>query len=251
MTLDELMAPFVEDPAGAVLLFDFDGTLAPIVADPAAAVAGPGVSQRLARLARGYRLVAVVSGRPVSYLGAHLPPDLHLSGLYGLESAIDGEVELRPGADRWRASVAAAADAMTALGGGVVVERKGLSVTVHYRNDPGRAEDVHRAAEQVAVETGLLARPAKMSVELHPPVATDKGLVVTELADGARSALYVGDDRGDLPAFAALAALRVRGVQTAAVAVATEEAPAELLAAADAAVDGPDGVVVLLDQLLG
>ena len=55
-----------------------------------------------------------------------------------------------------------------------------------------------------------------MSVELHPPVDIDKGTVVADLAADADSALYAGDDVGDLPAFAALDALAARGGATSA-----------------------------------
>ncbi len=40
-----------------------------------------------------------------------------------------------------------------------------------------------------------------MSVELRPPVKTDKGTVVDELASGLGAACFFGDDLGDLPAF--------------------------------------------------
>jgi trehalose 6-phosphate phosphatase len=102
----------------------------------------------------------------------------------------------------------------------------------------------------LAADTGLVARPAKMSVELHPPVDADKGMVVRELANGATGALYAGDDLGDLPAFAALRALRGEGLVTLAVAVNSPELPAGVRAAAELVVDGPDGVLGLLDGLL-
>src|SRR4051812_8239399 len=59
-------------PARTALLCDFDGTLAPIVDDPAAAGPLPGAVEVLARLSERLGLVAVVSGRPVSFLTAQL-----------------------------------------------------------------------------------------------------------------------------------------------------------------------------------
>ena len=90
--------------------------------------------------------------------------------------------------------------------------------------------------------TGLLARPARMSVELHPPVAIDKGTVVQHWAAGAGTVLVAGDDHGDLAAFDALRSLRAQGVVGFGVAVDGPEAPAELLAAADVVVEGPAGL---------
>ena len=59
----------------------------------------------------------------------------------------------------------------------------------------------------------------------------------------------MGDDAGDLPAFAALDRFAAAGGTALRVAVASDEAPPELLAAADLLVDGPEGVVALLRQL--
>lgn len=248
--LATVLAPMRAHPASSVLLFDYDGTLAPIVDDPAAAIASPGVDDALALLTERFQRVGVISGRPVAFLSDHLPASVHLSGLYGLESAHGGRTTVRDGVEHWRQSIGEAADAMDALGlGGVVVERKGLSVTVHYRNGPASAPAVEAEATALAEASGLHARPAKMSVELHPPVPTDKGAVVRELADGATAVLYVGDDLGDVAAFSALADLRATGTVTVAVAVTSAEAPAELIDAADVTVDGPEGVLDLLAGL--
>jgi trehalose 6-phosphate phosphatase len=78
----------------------------------------------------------------------------------------------------------------------------------------------------------------------------DKGTALTGLAGerGARSVLFCGDDLGDLPAFAALRALRAGGIPGCAVASASAESP-RVAAAADLVVDGPGGVVELLTEL--
>ena len=47
----------------------------------------------------------------------------------------------------------------------------------------------------------LEVRAAKMSVELHPPLPADKGTALEALAGGMAAVAYVGDDRGDLPAY--------------------------------------------------
>jgi trehalose 6-phosphate phosphatase len=88
-----------------------------------------------------------------------------------------------------------------------------------------------------------------MSVELRPPVETDKGTVVSDVGAGLEAVCFVGDDHGDMPAFDRLSRLREAGVSTLAVAVASPETPAALLAAADLIVDGPAGVLEFLHQL--
>ena len=123
-------------------------------------------------------------------------------------------------------------------------------------------------------------------LEVRPPVELNKGLGVTALLDGRRpspprldssaphaapldgqrpegvrspaessalrAALYVGDDATDLDAFRGLRSLVQRGALECAVCVAvrSDEAPPELLAEADLAIDGPDGVRELLEALL-
>jgi trehalose 6-phosphate phosphatase len=61
--------------------------------------------------------------------------------------------------------------------------------------------------------------------------------------------VVVGDDHGDLPAFAAVSALTADGYQGLRVGVRSTEAPAELLERADLIVDGPEGVLDLLRRL--
>lgn len=245
------LAPLVVDPAATVLLFDFDGTLSPIVDDPALAAPLPGVTELLDRLAARYRTVGAVSGRPVDFLAAHLPPSVALSGLYGLEAVVGGRRVEHPTAPTWRDQVAGAvADARRLGPADLLVEAKGLSATLHYRGRPELADVVRALAGDLADGHGLEARAAKMSVELHPRVDADKGHAVRDLARGASAVLYAGDDLGDLPAFGALAELRAAGLATVGVAVVAPELPEAVRAAADVLVDGPSGVLDLLRALL-
>jgi trehalose 6-phosphate phosphatase len=99
----QLMAPLVADPPRSAIVTDFDGTLSPIVDDPGRARPLDGAADLLGRLARRFAIVAVVSGRPVSFLAEQLAgavAPVRLVGLYGLEwSGSDGVVspEPRPG----------------------------------------------------------------------------------------------------------------------------------------------------------
>ena len=65
-----------------------------------------------------------------------------------------------------------------------------------------------------------------------------------------RAALYAGDDAADLEAFTELGRARDDGVAVLRVAVRAAETPSDLLDAADAIVDGPDGLVELLRELV-
>jgi trehalose 6-phosphate phosphatase len=247
--VDDPFDPFRAAPATAAILTDFDGTLSPIVDDPAAAAPLPGAVDVLHRLAARYGVVGVVSGRPVSYLARHLGEELWLSGLYGLETLDHGRRVEATEAATWRPAVDEAVARAQVLFG-PAVEPKGLSLTVHFRTRPELGAEVRAWADEEAGRSGLVVRSAKASLELHPPVAADKGTVVEAAAAGMTAVCFLGDDVGDLPAFGALDRLAASGVRTVKVAVSTPEAPAELLSGADVIVEGPEGALALLEALL-
>lgn len=243
------------DPSRAGVFVDFDGTLSPIVSDPASASPHPDAAALLARLSERWGRVVVVSGRPVAYLLSHLAGAgrTELYGLYGLErsSAASGAIRAVPEAEAWRPAVAEAAEtAERTAPAGVYVERKGLTVTIHYRNASDRAGWVERMASDLQARSGLEAHGGKMSVELRPPVRVDKGTVLRDLATGLSAVIFAGDDLGDLPAFAEMSRMRAGGVAVLSVASGGDETPPEVLEAADLVVEGPDGVVGLLQELL-
>lgn len=247
------LEPFRAAPATAAVMLDFDGTLAPIVDDPARAVPVDGAVEVLAALAGRLGVVAVVSGRPAAYLAERLhgASGVVLAGLYGLERVVGGRIVESPEAARWGREAGALADrAQTEAPAGVLVERKGPVVALHVRTAPEHQGWIDHFAQREADATGMVAHPGRMSVELRPPSGGDKGAVVAELGAGLSAVSFFGDDRGDLPAFAALGELRGRGATTLAVAVDSPEAPPELLAAADVVVDGPPAVLAGLRTLL-
>ena len=252
LSVTELLAPFRADPATTGVFSDFDGTLAAIVDDPGAARPLPGVVEVLGELARRYGRVGVISGRPAAFLQAHLGGQgLFLSGLYGLEFVEEDGVRAIPEVERWRRVVEEVAGAAEAgLPPGVSVERKGLSVTVHHRLDPSQEPASKAWTAKQAETTGLVMHRARMSYELRPPVERDKGTVLAEAADGRRQVCFLGDDRGDLEAFDALDRMAAGGATVLRVAVASAEAPPEMLERADVVVDGPEGSLSVLRALL-
>jgi trehalose 6-phosphate phosphatase len=248
--MSERLAALRENAAHAGILSDFDGTLAKIVDEPADARPLEGVPELLDELAGTYAVVAVLSGRPVSFLTRWLPSSVVLSGLYGLEVVRDGVAVDNPHAAPWRAIVDEVFEVAHLSGPDRMrVEHKGVSLTLHYRGNPEIEPEVHAFAQQLAERSGLSVRPARMSIELHPPVDVDKGTALRDLTAGLAAVCFVGDDVGDLPAFRALDDLAAEGVACVRIGVRSEEAPSELLDAVDLVVDGPEGVRDLLAQL--
>jgi trehalose 6-phosphate phosphatase len=229
---------------------DFDGTLADIVERPEDARARADVAAVLGALVPEYGAVGVVSGRPVEFLRAQLPvPGLALVGQYGLERLVGDRVEADPLVEPFLPAVTEAADRAEAELPGVLVERKGrIAVTLHWRTDAASGVAAQAWADRVAAGSGLVLYPTRMAVELRPPVGVDKGSAVADLAQGARVAMFAGDDHGDLAAFDRLGEMARDGALDTAVRVAVRspEEPAELLARTDVAVAGPAGFVDLL-----
>ena len=247
-------------PRHALVAADFDGTLAPIVARPQDARPYPGALPALTALAGAVGTVAVITGRPaadaVALGGLGAVPGLVVIGHYGWQRWQDGELTATPAppaVERARAALPGVLRAAQAPDG-TWVEDKAHAVAVHTRAtaDPRAALDrLREPLGELATRLGLAAEPGRFVIELRPP-GVDKGSALSGLVreKTARSVLFCGDDLGDLPAFAAVRALRSDGVPGCAVASASAESP-QVAAAADLVVAGPEGVVELLTALAG
>ena len=253
-SLPASLHPLVAEPGRSGLCLDFDGTLSPIVKDPATARPLPGVPALLGALAARFAMVAVISGRPLSFLQDVLgsPSGVHLVGLYGLERAgPDGARIVADGAEPWEAVIGDVVARATAESpDGVHVEPKGFTVTLHWRTEPRDQRWVEEFAALEVERRGLVAHHARASLELGPPLPVDKGSVVRVLAGGLHAVAAFGDDLGDLPAFDALSDLATEGLAVARVAVIDEESPPEVAERADVLVQGAHGAIALLEELL-
>ncbi len=254
------LAPLLVDPSTTAVITDFDGTLAPIVADPYSARPSDAAVDVLVSLSAAFGVVAVVSGRPVAFLEERLVVSgldrrsrpIRFVGLYGLEwSWGDGRVTAAPEAERWRPVVADATERFRAAAPpGVLVEPKGLTVTLHWRAAPDAEEWVRIQVAAEEDRSGLRAHPGRLSTELRPPLAVDKGSVVRQVVVGCGAACFLGDDIGDLPAFAALRSLAAdSGIAAVSIAVVDAESAEEVAEAADVQLSGPDEAVRVLRWL--
>ena len=188
---------------GALLAFDFDGTLAPIVADPALAALRPSTRRLLARLARRSTCV-VLSGRAVDDVAARLAGVgiVHVVGNHGAAFALtpSARAAARSRAARWLARLSAALEGRP----GLRLEDNGLSLAVHYRRapDPQAARRAIRRAARALPGVRLL--DGKRVVNVLPARAPHKGAVLAALARRLRAhcVLFLGDDLTDEAAFA-------------------------------------------------
>lgn len=214
---DAAMGRFADlDVKGVALLLDFDGTLVDIAPTPDAVHVSDELRASLTRLLdKTGGATALVSGRSIATLDRLIgTPILPAIGGHG------AEMRLRPGAD-----VVGIApplpDAMKRRLGeargfdpGIVVEDKGYSFTLHYRNAPRQEQALreHIAAVRAAFphEAAEVQR-GKAVFEVKRP-GLSKGSAVRELMTHApfagRTPVFIGDDETDKTVFALLPALK-------------------------------------------
>lgn len=245
MDLDDALDLLRAAPERTGIFTDFDGTLSEIVDVPQAAVATEGAVETLEALAGRFAVVAVVSGRSLDDLRMRLDVQhVLLAGSYGRERS-DRRSGRRP-AEGWE-PVAAAAAAMIAELPGVVLERKGAGVALHYRAVPALEPEVRERAAVLAREFELDVLPGRLVAELVQPGPGKADAIATIVAEHELSTLLVaGDDVADLEAFAWA---RDADATSVLVAVTSEEAPPGLEATGDVVVDGPAELVALLRRL--
>lgn len=249
-------AALSEAPAG--LLTDFDGTLSPIVADPALAQLVDGADGALARLVKRLAVVAIVTGRePMQARELTGVPGILIAGNHGLEwlePGADGPTA-PPGTEAVRRDLDRVVSRIPELPG-VVVEHKGVSASVHYRNAPD--PDAARSAilDALGEVEGLRVGHGRMVVELRPIGLGDKGTAARAIVErfGLRGAVVMGDDVTDVDMFEAVAELRAVGKLRAAiigVGGPNHVVPPELAAAADVVLVDPADAAALLAILAG
>ena len=211
-----------------LLLLDYDGTLAPIAPRPDLATLPPAARQALLRLARRERYtLGLVSGRGLADLTEMVGlPGLIYAGNHGLEirgpePELELELELNfvhPEAARLRPELDALLVGLKErLAGydGVLVEGKGLTLSVHYRLTPEELRgEVHAGFDAVvapAQEAGRVrVTRGKEVLEVRPNVAWDKGRAIARIAESFPAgtlAVFFGDDLTDEDGFAAVHAL--------------------------------------------
>jgi trehalose 6-phosphate phosphatase len=202
-----------------MLLTDYDGTLTAIVERPELAFLPESTGQLLRALSRKHNFtVGVISGRALADLKSRVGiSGLVYAGNHGLEIEGPGIRFVSPVAEELRPILRIlhyVLDRALSTIRGVLVENKGLSLSVHYRlvdsHKTGEIEDiVKRVAGPVEANGKARITSGKKVFEVRPAVNWDKGKAIKLLMKrygkgGRRSGLmpiYLGDDLTDEDGF--------------------------------------------------
>ncbi len=201
---------------------DYDGTLTPIVEDPSKVSLPPHHKEVIASLLRREKhFVCIISGRAIEQLREFIGLDgLVLAGNHGMEIAgpnisYVNEVALR--SKPFLREIAEILKRKLCDLEGVLVEDKGLTVSVHYRTVPVKRHPslerlFYREIRRFLASKDIIVTRGKRVLEVRPNVVWDKGSAVKWilglLSDsplkGRPYPIYMGDDETDEDAFRAL-----------------------------------------------
>jgi trehalose 6-phosphate phosphatase len=202
--------------AQVALFLDFDGTLSPFAGHPDQAQMSPGVRQLLQRLASMPKvLVGIISGRELEDVRKRVGlPELIYAGNHGLEIRGLELKYLQPAAEAVRGALQRMSIELRSrlrTVSGVLVENKGLTASIHYRMVADRdREYVRSVVDAVVVSQAepFVRTDGHLVFEVRPQVEWHKGnavrWILERLAVAGSRAVYIGDDRTDEDAFAAL-----------------------------------------------
>ena len=202
-----------------VLLSDYDGTLTPIVSRPDEAVLSTEVREKLCALAKKPAFsVGIISGRSLSEIKAMVGIEgIYYAGNHGLEIDGPGLKFINPAAKAAQATIKDLGQQFSAKLGnieGVIVEDKGLSLSIHYRLV--KKDEVNIVAEIFHQITSPRLRDGKIKVtsgkkvwEVRPPIDWHKGKAVEAIIKEMKAVIkyerlltiYLGDDTTDEDAF--------------------------------------------------
>jgi len=202
-----------------LLVADYDGTLTPIVERPDLANLPKSTKQLLQALARQRRFtLGIISGRALTDLKTMVGINgITYAGNHGLEIEGPDIRFVHPLAEEFRLILSLTHSVLSqALGTikGVLVENKGLTLSVHYRQVAAdKSTEVKSIFDRIAQGAETLGKiriaSGKKVYEIRPALAWDKGKAIKMLMKmygkgGRKSRLlpvYIGDDMTDEDGF--------------------------------------------------
>lgn len=202
-------APLPSARSDWAYFLDVDGTLIELAANPGAVRVDDALLGLVARLhhACGGAL-ALISGRSLADLERLLGSvRIPLAGQHGLERRdAQGRLHTHATPQAVKRGLRQRLDALVARHPGLLLEDKGLTLALHYRQAPQLAAWLHRQlTDWVAANEGLQLQKGKRVLEIKP-AGFDKGSAIAEfMAESpfhGRRPVFIGDDVTDEHGFA-------------------------------------------------
>jgi trehalose 6-phosphate phosphatase len=188
---------------------DVDGTLIDIAETPGAVQVDAALLELIGDLHRICGgAVALISGRPLSDLDDRLGTlRLPMAGQHGLERRdAAGRLWLQAAPPEAKCAIKAALVPILERYPGLLIEDKGLTLTLHYRRVPALAAYAHRLMARLVAGAGDLELQKGKRVVEAKPAGFDKGTAIGEyLAESpyhGRQPVFIGDDANDEHGFA-------------------------------------------------
>lgn len=218
------------------IMTDVDGTISKIVSNPEEAVVSDSMKGLLAQLNKKFKLVGVISGRPLSQVTMMVGVEgLFYSGNHGLEYLKDGKRITVKGAEKYRPFMQELLQKLKNENSlnieGLEWENKGICVSIHYRKckkDPEVGEKIFETVNKVLNRYKLRIDPGRKIIELKPPLIQDKGTILEKIVKeySLKKLIYLGDDITDFDAFSKLKELEhKRKIKSATILVSSREIP--------------------------
>ena len=213
------IAKLIEHKRKILLLFDYDGTLTPIVSRPSEAILSKETRRLLIDLSKNENFnIGIVSGRRLSEVRNLVKiKGIYYAGNHGLEIKGPNTQFLHPSCIRFKSYITKIRKALQEKLGyikGVIIEDKGLSLSLHYRLvDQKNIIKIKNIFKKISTpylnKKEIKITKGKKVLELRPPIDWDKGKAVKlieKLAQRITNSLtiYIGDDRTDEDAFRVL-----------------------------------------------
>lgn len=207
---------FIKKRKRVILLADYDGTLTRIVSNPKKALLNKRVRRLLKTLSRKKDFsVGIVSGRALKDVRCLVGlKGIYYAGNHGLEIKGPGISFMHSSCKKFKPCLTSLKKELASKTGSIknaIIEDKGLSISLHYRNvrkkDVGRLERIFKKITAPYVkQRKIKISSGKKVLEIRPPASWNKGNAAARILKKVKQVfpIYLGDDVTDEDAFRAL-----------------------------------------------
>ena len=204
----------IRDTDHILLCLDYDGTLVPICKNPSLAKLSPEAKELLTDLSQNPCIfMNIISGRPLNEIKKLIGiENILYAGNHGFEISNKQHHWVYPEAKKIKPllkNVVKELKAQLDTIDGILIEDKGLTLSIHYRNVAGKsAKDIKKIIQDIVspYRETLRITSGKKVYEVRPKIDWDKGKAIIKMQQMLNLKekilkVYIGDDKTDEDAF--------------------------------------------------